>query len=156
MKELKRFQESNIYEMEPIRCSLKIPVKRIEESASTGSALGNEDEYQPVVDDENYSKYTNSTQQSYTTNQKYKMRKKSSKRDSHSLNRESGYSQSSSDMFHSNSKTRADQFHDLIRAGSEKVSEQRDNSSIITCSIDLYRTPKKMADDDLDVDETDE
>lgn len=44
VKELKWFQESNIYEMEPIRCSLKIPIKWIEESASTNSAAG-EDEY---------------------------------------------------------------------------------------------------------------
>lgn len=60
VKELKRFQESNIYEMEPIWCSLKLPNKWIEESASTNSALG-EEEYQPTADDENYSKYTNST-----------------------------------------------------------------------------------------------
>jgi len=44
VKELKWFQESTIYEMQPARCSLKIPVKWIEESASTNSAAG-EDEY---------------------------------------------------------------------------------------------------------------
>ena len=63
--------------MEPIRCSLKIPVKRIEESASTNSAAG-EDEYQPTADDDNYSKYTNSTQHTYSQ-QKYKMQKKNVK-----------------------------------------------------------------------------
>jgi len=71
--------------MEPIRCSLKLPKKRVEESASTNSVLGGEEEYQPTADDENYSKYTNSTQHT-NTQQKYKMQKKPKGRDSHSLN----------------------------------------------------------------------
>ena len=85
------------------------------------------------------------------------MQKKNVKWDTHSLNWESGYSQSSSDIFHSGHKAWTDNFEELIWVGSEKVSNQRENSSIITCSIDLFQTPSKVVmDDDLEVDETDE
>lgn len=47
--------------MEPIWCSLKIPNKWIEESTSTNSIANEGELYQPTADDENYSKYTNST-----------------------------------------------------------------------------------------------
>lgn len=97
MRELKWFQDSEIYDQETVRFSSKLPSKRLEEILSSNDVAIEGDLYSPTFDDENYqhghSKYSSSTHHSSVRKPYAKF--SSSMLNNESLRGESGYTNNS-------------------------------------------------------------